>query len=93
MEPMNVRSENLFPLAPILFFATGFGLAGSAPVQRRHLMKKLILSLVALSVLTAPLMTVAMSSAKAEEVVIIKKKRHHHHHHHYYRHYNDHDRW
>lgn len=56
-------------------------------------MKKLILSLVALSVLTAPLMAVAVSPARADETVIIKKKRHHHHHHHYYRYYDDDDRW
>ena len=56
-------------------------------------MKKLILSLVALSVLSAPLMTVAVSPAKAEETVIIKKKRHHHHHDHYYRHHYENDRW
>jgi len=57
-------------------------------------MKRLILSLMALPVLAAPLMTVSVSGAKAEETVVIKKKRHHHHHDHYrHEHHRDHDRW
>jgi hypothetical protein len=58
-------------------------------------MKKLILSLVALSLLVPPLMTVVAQPAKADETVIIKKKRHHHDRY-WYRHHHrhhDHDRW
>lgn len=58
-------------------------------------MKKLILSLVALSFLAAPIVTVTASPAKAEETVIIKKKSHHHDHWYHHRHHRDrdHDRW
>jgi len=54
-----------------------------------NVMKKFILSFVALTILAAPLAIISNTAAKAEEVVIIKKKRHHHHHDHYWR---DHDR-
>jgi Ni/Co efflux regulator RcnB len=57
-------------------------------------MKKLILSLVALSVLTTPMFALTASPAKADDVVVVKEKRHHHHHHHWrYRHHHDHDHY
>jgi hypothetical protein len=53
----------------------------------------LLLSLVALSVLAAPMVTFTASPAKADDVIIVKEKNHHHHHRHHHRHHHDHDRW
>jgi Ni/Co efflux regulator RcnB len=56
------------------------------------MMKKLIMSFVALAVLAAPL-AVRSTPSKAEDVVIIKKKHHHHDHHWRDDDRRDHDRW